>query len=140
MAFYEITIRVRFHEVDSYGVLWHGSYISYLEEARLALSERFGLSIAKMNSLGVYAPVVEMKIRYKSFCRFGDILKIKTCVVPTERASLTFRYIIERESDSTIVAEAETTHVLLTLEGKLLYQPPLEVKEIIQKMVESYSA
>ena len=140
MPFHETSIRVRFHEVDSYGVVWHGSYTVYLEAARLAISEDFGLSLDEMKKMGVYSPVIEMKIRYRSFLRYGDEMTVKTSVVPTEKASLTFKYIIERKSDSTRIAEAETTHVLLTLEGKLLYQPPEPFKERLIKMMEAFGS
>ena len=35
---------VRFAECDSYGVVWHGHYALYLEQAREALTGRFGFT------------------------------------------------------------------------------------------------
>lgn len=133
---YETEIEVRFGEVDSYGVVWNGSYPEYLEIARLKLSSAFGLSLEEMKALGVYAPVVEMRIRYKNFLRFGDTFKVVTSVRPTEKAMLTFVYRLVK--DSVEIAEAETSHVLLTLEGKMLYHPPAEIGRRIGRMIQAH--
>lgn len=136
MRYYETPVIVRFNEVDAFGVVWHGHYSGYLEIGRLELSKKFGLSLEEMKEMNLYAPVVEMKIRYKSFARCGDEIIVKTTVLPTEKASLTFRYILERKTDTAVVAEAETTHILLTLEGKMLYQIPDILKQRLKKMID----
>ena len=38
-----IKIRVRFSEVDSIKMVWHGSYVAYLEDAREAFGRKYGL-------------------------------------------------------------------------------------------------
>ena len=38
---------VRFPEVDSYGVVWHGHYVQYFEVARNALCAAFGKLYAR---------------------------------------------------------------------------------------------
>ena len=40
----ETTLKIRFSEVDSMGVVWHGSYVKYLEDAREAFGAQHGLS------------------------------------------------------------------------------------------------
>ncbi len=35
-------VRVRFQEVDSLRVVWHGHYLSYCEEGRTAFGREFG--------------------------------------------------------------------------------------------------
>lgn len=138
MKYHETTAEVRFYEADMYNMLWHGNYAAYLEIGRLDLCSKFGLSIADMKTLGVYSPVVEMKIRYRSPARFGDKLIIKTTVLPTERASLTFQYLIERPSDNTLIAEAETTHVMLNSEGKMLYILPDDIMGRIENLLRHF--
>ena len=38
-----IKIRVRFSEVDSIRMVWHGNYVTYLEDAREAFGRKYGL-------------------------------------------------------------------------------------------------
>ena len=41
---YVAEIPVRFSEVDSLQIVWHGHYIEYMEEAREAFGKKYGLS------------------------------------------------------------------------------------------------
>ena len=36
-------IEIRFSEIDSMGVVWHGSYTLYFEDAREAFGQKYGL-------------------------------------------------------------------------------------------------
>lgn len=130
MRYFETSITVRFPEVDTYGIVWHGHYAIYLEMGRLALCKHCGLSLAEMHALGFYAPVVEMKIRFRSPAKYGDELTLLTGIEPTDKAMLTFKYMLKKkDSNNTLVAEAETTHVLLSTEGKMIYRATGEIRE-----------
>ena len=43
----EKQFEVRFSEVDMMNIVWHGSYPLYLEDAREAFGEKYGLSYHK---------------------------------------------------------------------------------------------
>jgi acyl-CoA thioester hydrolase len=135
MRYHETPIKVRFHEVDSFNVVYHGNYIPYLEAGRLDLTAKFDVSIQEMNDGGVFAPVIDLKCQYKTFAKFGDELVVKTTVRPQERAMLTFVYRIERPSDGALIVEAETTHVLMTTQGKMLYAIPGDLAEKLGRMM-----
>ena len=49
---------------DHAGVMWHGSYISWLEEARIEALESAGLSYSDLSKEGFEMPVVSLKINY----------------------------------------------------------------------------
>ena len=135
MKAHETQLSVRFHEVDSFDVVWHGHYIAYFEDGRLDLCNRFGLSPEAMKQLGYFAPVVDMKCRIRASARYGDKLIIQTSVKPSDKAMLVFTYAIIREQDRQTIAEGETAHVLLTLERKMLYEVPEELKTRISSML-----
>lgn len=40
----QIKRQVRFEEVDSLGIVWHGRYPSFVEDARDYLGEKYGIS------------------------------------------------------------------------------------------------
>ena len=42
-----ITFEIRFSEVDSMNVVWHGSYPLYFEDAREAFGRKYGLSFLR---------------------------------------------------------------------------------------------
>ena len=135
MKAHETQLSVRFHEVESFDVVWHGHYIAYFEDGRLDLCNRFGLSPEAMKQLGYFAPVVDIKGRIRASARYADRLIIQTSVKPSDKAMLVFTYTIIREQDHQTIAEGETAHVLLTLERKLLYEVPEELKTRIASML-----
>jgi len=135
MKAHETRLSVRFREVDSFDVVWHGHYIAYFEDGRLDLCNRFGLSPEAIKQLGYFAPVVDMKCRIRASARYADRLIIQTSVKPSDKAMLVFTYTIIREQDHQTIAEGETAHVLLTLERKLLYEVPEELKTRIASML-----
>ena len=56
---------IRFSEVDSMGVVWHGSYMLYLEDAREAFGEKYDLGYLRFFGEGYYAPLVDVQLKYK---------------------------------------------------------------------------
>lgn len=135
MRWHECREKIRFHEVDSFNILWHGNYIKYFEIGRLGLCARFGLSPDEMRALGYYAPVIDLGCTFKEPARYGNEILIRTTVDPTEKAMLTFRYVLLRVSDGKILSEGHTTHVLLTLDGGMLYMVPPEIEGPVRELI-----
>jgi len=127
--------KVRFCEVDSFGVMWHGHYVKYFEIGRLELSKRFALSPDEMRAKGYFAPVIDMGCRFREPARYGHEILIRTTVEPTDRASLTFRYQLVQAPDGPLLAEGFTSHVLLTMDGKMLYMVPEELKQPLEALM-----
>src|SRR5690606_12084206 len=92
-------IDIRFSEVDSMGVVWHGSFVKYLEDGRELFGAEHGLSYMGVASQGYFIPIVDMSISYKQSAKYGDKLIIRTEFVNSEAAKIIFAYTIYRESD-----------------------------------------
>ena len=56
---------IRFSEVDSIGVVWHGHYAIYFEDAREAFGAKYNLEYLMMYDLGFFEPIVELTFKYK---------------------------------------------------------------------------
>ena len=67
----EKELEIRFSEVDIMKVVWHGSYPLYLEDAREAFGAQYGLSYQNYIDNNVFAPIVEMDIKYKRPVLYG---------------------------------------------------------------------
>ena len=63
---------VRFSEVDSMNITWHGSYVSFFEDAREAFGKEYGIDYLTIFGNGYYAPLVDIHIEYKSPLIYGD--------------------------------------------------------------------
>ncbi|MBQ0769779.1 MAG: acyl-CoA thioesterase [Bizionia sp.] len=118
------TIRVRFSEVDSLQIVWHGHYIKYFEEGREAFGRTFGLSYLDVKKEGYATPIVNTNTSHKLPLRYGDIANIETTYINTAAAKLQFSYCIKNEVGN-IICTGETTQVFTNLEnGEMaLYLP-----------------
>lgn len=119
------TITVRFSEVDSMRIVWHGEYVRYFEDGREAFGREFqGIGYADIYSSGYGAPMVEMMLQYKKPLTLNDIITIETRYIDTEAATICFEYIIRRQSDNEIVATGTSKQVFIGPEGDLQLVSP----------------
>ena len=134
MIFDETEIRVRFNEVDSWGMVWHGHYIAWFEAGRSALLNKFQLSPPDFTRMGYVAPVVDLKCSYKEPARLDEEIIIRTTVLKPTKAALTFQFEVLRKKDRKLLVTGEETQVLLTLDGKMLYYLPQELEEKLKPL------
>ena len=136
MRWHEIEHRVMMHEVDSWGMAWHGNYIKWFERGRSELLRAFGLAVSDLDSLQVLAPVVKAECEYKNPARCDDLVIIRTVLAVPTVAMLTFQYEILRADDRLLLAKGETSQVLLSREGKMYYLIPPEVERRVKQVLE----
>lgn len=121
----EQTIRVRFSEVDSMQVVWHGEYMRYFEDGREEFGRRYrGLGYDDIARSGFLAPVVDATLQFKRPLRMNDEAVIETRYIDSEAAKICFEYTIRRSSDGEIAATGTTMQVFVDPNYELcLLQP-----------------
>jgi len=62
-------VRVRFQEVDSMSIVWHGHYLTYFEDARRAFGRRYGLDYSVFLEHNIGAPMVSVWVDFLSPAR-----------------------------------------------------------------------
>jgi len=78
---FEYPVRVQPHHTDYAGVVWHGSYIVWMEEARVEYLHSIGLDYANLVALGCDLPVVHLSIRYHRPVRMGMVAVVRTRMI-----------------------------------------------------------
>ena len=63
----EKEINIRFNEVDSMGIVWHGNYATYFEDAREVFGRLYHLEYLYIFEKGYFAPLVDLQIRSHLF-------------------------------------------------------------------------
>ena len=63
---------------DHAGVLWHGYYLNWLEEARLDALSKVGIKYIDLVKYGYEMPVVSIEIKYKSPIFHGEVILIES--------------------------------------------------------------
>lgn len=119
-----VRVKVRFSEVDSLRIVWHGRYLEYLEDAREAFGHQFGLEYMYMYDQGFLAPMYDIRMTYLAPATTDDLLLVTITYRPTRGAKLIFDYEIHRESDNLLLFKAETTQLFTTHDGEFVLSCP----------------
>jgi len=123
---------VRFEEVDSLGIVWHGRYPSYFEDARVALGDRHGMGYLRFHAEGVAAPIKAMHVDYRMPLRFGEAFTVEAVLHWSDAARLNHEFVI-RNTTGQVTTTGYTVQMLMTPAGELLLTQPEFVREFLQR-------
>lgn len=115
---------VRFSEVDSMNIVWHGSYMLYFEDAREAFGRQYGIDYLTIFGHGYYAPLVDINFSYKRPIIYGMEPEITITYTPTDAAKIVFDYEIHDRKDGSLLATGHSVQVFLDLQYQLVWTNP----------------
>lgn len=119
-----VNSKIRFSEVDSMKVVWHGNYLKFLEDGREAFGNQYQLGYYDVFDQGFMTPIVKMDLNYKNTLNYLDEITIETEFINTDAAKIVFDYRIFRVSDNKLVLTANSTQAFIDLEGTLQLTNP----------------
>ena len=128
-------IDIRFSEVDSMNVVWHGAYPLYFEDAREQFGADYDLGYMRFVDEGVYAPLVELTFHYKLPLRYGMKPRVDIFYRPTEAAKIVFDYEIHDADDNSLIATGHSVQVFMDKNYQLIWDNP----EFYQKWKERWN-
>jgi acyl-CoA thioester hydrolase len=107
---YSHSLRTRFAETDAMGIIHHGAYAAYLEEARAALLRDAGFpyEVVRSGPEGVDFAVLELYVRHRRPLYFDDEMRIHVLVADLTRTTFQVGYLLEVEGEAR--ATAVTVH------------------------------
>jgi acyl-CoA thioester hydrolase len=114
---------VRFEEVDALGIVWHGRYASYFEDARIALGQRYEIGYLEFYTHGVVAPIKKMHFDYHRPLRFEETVTIEGILHWSDAARMNFEFII-RNRNGEIATTGFTVQMMLDSNENILVIPP----------------
>jgi acyl-CoA thioester hydrolase len=124
-----VRVTVRFKESDLLGIVWHGNYVTYLEDARQSLGVQIGLSYEDLMREQFAAPLVDLHLQYKQPARYGDKLDVTAALHWTEVPKLVHHYEIRHAESGELLTTATSTQVLLRPDGQLALNFPPFLEE-----------
>jgi acyl-CoA thioester hydrolase len=111
---------IRFSDVDSLGIVWHGHYVQYFEDGREAFGKQHNLRYLDFYNKGYVVPIVNIQCDYKQVLRYGDRIIIETTYTPCEPAKINFTYRLLNAVTGDLVVTGSTTQVFLSKDGFIL--------------------
>ncbi|MGC2456892.1 MAG: tol-pal system-associated acyl-CoA thioesterase [Gallionellaceae bacterium] len=114
---FSLPIRVYFQDTDAGGVVYHASYVNFLERARTEwLRERCGYSNAGlMQEFGMVFVVRSLKLDYLRPALLDDLLAVSAEVKDIGRTRVTLDQRVMRGDE--VLVEAEVHLVCVTVDG-----------------------
>jgi acyl-CoA thioester hydrolase len=129
--------RVLPQHTDHAGVMWHGAYLAWLEEARVEALQQAGLAYAELSGRGLELPVVSLAIQYRHSLLHGDSVELRSWVLPNQGVKLPWHS--QFRCNGALAAEATVELVLVDLSGeagqrRLVRRPPADLSAAIQRL------
>ena len=109
--------RVLPQHTDHAGVMWHGTYLAWLEEARVEALAAAGLAYADLSAQGLELPVVGLSIDYRQALLHGEWIDLESWVLPRRGVKLPWRSRFLKP-DGRVAAEASVELVLVDHGGR----------------------
>ncbi|MEH2161569.1 MAG: thioesterase family protein [Nostoc sp.] len=132
---FEYPLRVQPHHTDYSGVVWHGSYIAWMEEARIECLRSIGIEFADLVAIACDLPVVELSLRYHRSIQLGMAVVVKTRMAEVTGVRINWDYAIVSTDGQELYVTAKVTLVALDRErGKIMRQLPPSFKDALAKI------
>lgn len=110
----EVKLRVRYAETDQMGVVYHSNFVIWFEIGRVELMRQLGFRYRDMEQHdNCHIPVADLHVRYKEPAYYDDEIVVRTRLKHVHRSLLRFHYEILRAGDQVLLAEGETTHLVV---------------------------
>lgn len=136
MPSYSIRRRIYFDDTDGGGVVYHTSYLRYMEHGRseILLQHGFGPGYLK-DELNIVFAVVELNARYLAPARLGDLIEVRTEPYSPSHSTLYFKqsvWLLDEQGVATLqLVSAEVKAVCLNASTFKPRKTPSEIKETV---------
>jgi len=121
----ESRVRVRYAETDQMGVVYHANHFIWFEIGRVELMRQLGFAYRDMErDHGCFIPVVDARCRYKAPARYDEEIIVRTHLKNVRESVVHFGYELVRAHDAEVLAEGETTHMVIDAQMKAAPLPP----------------
>ncbi len=121
----ETKLRVRYAETDQAGIVYHSNYLIWFEVGRVELCRDYGFNYRDMErEAEAIMSVTEARVTYRQPARYDDELLIRTRLTELRSRALKFTYEVRRATDGNLLAEGETSHIVISTAGRARSIPP----------------
>jgi acyl-CoA thioester hydrolase len=130
---FDYPVRVHPHQTDYAGDVWHGSYVVWLEEARVEYFRALGVAYADLVDSGCELPVVELSLRYHRALKMGEEAIVKTCFSEIKGVRIHWDYRIESVKGLHVTAKV-TLVAIDRHKAKIMRQLPPIIQDALSRI------
>ncbi|MFH1497929.1 MAG: thioesterase family protein [Verrucomicrobiota bacterium] len=115
------SVQVRYAETDMMGIVYHGSYLPWLEIGRTELLKAEGIPYRDLEAQGYFLPVLEVNVKYLRSARYDDTITILSRIAEKPGLRINIAYELRRGEE--LIATAATQHVFIDKAGRPVRPP-----------------
>jgi acyl-CoA thioester hydrolase len=131
---FTLPVRVYFQDTDAGGVVYHASYVNFMERARTEWLRGFGFTNAGlMKELGVVFVVRSLKLDYLRPALLDDLLDVGVHLKDIGRSRVTLHQVMKRGDE--VLVEGEIHLVSIALDTFKPVSVPDVLREQWKKLV-----
>lgn len=136
---FEYSVRAQPHHTDYAGIVWHGSYIVWMEEARIECLRSIGIEFAELVALGCDLPVVELSVRYHRPIELGMAAVVRTRLAEVSGVRINWDYQVQSPDGQELYVTARVTLVAVDREkGKIMRQLPSAMENALARLTSEH--
>ena len=102
--------KAQFYETDGMGIIYHGNYIHWMEEARTDLMDQIGWSYRRAVEAGIDIALTDISCHYKTMTRFGETIAIETAITRLTPARMELSYRMTDAETGALHATGTSSH------------------------------
>lgn len=129
--------KVYFSDTDNYGVVWHGSYLRWMEMGRIEYCTQCGYTLKQLENIDILLPVSSINIKYKSSAKLEDIVVVETEISDFTGLTATFKQVIKSKETGKVFITADVVIVAVHSDGKLYRRIPEPLSAIFEKEIKN---
>lgn len=138
---FEYPVVVHPHQTDYAGIVWHGTYVAWMEEARIECLKSVGYDFAELIESGCDLQVVELTLRYHLPLRLGAAAVVKTFMAPVHGVRYDWHYQICDLATPRLCVTGTATLVPVERDrGKIMRRVPGIVQTCLERIVDEFYA
>ena len=134
---HEFETKVYYADTDAYGVVWHGTYLRWMERGRVDFCAKLGLDLVEMKKCDVLMPVTNMNVRYKSSAKLDEEITIETTCEIVNSFLIRFKQKIKSKETQKIHIDATFDVVAVNSEGKMYRKIPEQFMQKLERGLET---
>jgi acyl-CoA thioester hydrolase len=131
-------VRVYYEDTDAGGVVYHATYLNFMERARTEWLRCLGFEQDQVRDvLGVVFAVRRISVEFLRPARFNDQLTVSASVAARGRASLDFEQAVRRDADGALCCRATVNVACVDAERMRATRiPPAILEAVVSEKVD----
>lgn len=111
----EVTLVTSFQDADPMGVIYHGNYFRYFEEARRVMMDKIEYGYLAMNASGYMWPIIGTQVKYVKAIPFNQEIRVTAKLTEWENR-LRVDYVIYDSKSGQRMCKGHTMQVAVAME------------------------